>query len=181
MNILGDVFMDYFNILRILQHVLNILLCVVLQQEDISLPREYFSCQLRRLWAVADCISQLYFSTVFLKCISQMYSGYEQWLTPPAAHLRFVGRVVDWNIFNPPTSSLMTHHTYIRAHVVVEVHIREYLDPQRLFNEARLARLSLRWSMKIFCHTRNNPSANEPSLRPNIEQGFSVYCNMYNI
>ena len=44
-------------------------------------------------------------NTVFL---TRQYFDYEQWLTPPAAHSGFVGGVVDWNILNPPTGSLMT-------------------------------------------------------------------------
>ena len=58
---------------------------------------------------VADCISQ---HCISQHCISQMYLGYEQWLTPPAVRFRFVGRVVDWNIFNPPTGSLMTRFAH---------------------------------------------------------------------
>ena len=97
-------------------------------------------------------------NTVFL---TRQYFDYEQWLTPPAAHSGFVGGVVDWNIFNPPTGSLTTcstvafadscTHVHTHVHMVVEVHIREH--PRRLFNEVRLARLSLWWSIKIFCHT----------------------------
>ena len=110
------------------------------------------------------------------------WDGYEQWLTVflnSISELYFSNVFGLWAVADAPRGSLQicwtsgrlkyfqpTHRLFndapwlrlvIRAHMwwsFVEVHIREYLVPQRLFNEVRLARLSLRWSMKIFCcHT----------------------------
>ena len=103
--------------------------------------------------------SWMYFSNVYISIspslntvfLTRQYFDYEQWLTPPAAHSGFVGGVVDWNIFNPPTGSLMT-----RGCVDDTPCIREH--PLRLFKVVDLRS----WG------PRNNPSENESSLRPNI-------------